>query len=119
MLFNTRSHVVKMVNKFRFPSFLPSNICLIAVVVMVLAVVPARAALQVWDGANGFNWDTTTANWDGGSVWVDGNDASFADTGAGAVTLTEAVTVGTVTFNNTVESVCSWSTIKLKKVYRA
>lgn len=72
----------------------------------------ARAALLYWDGsdstadADGGSgiWNTSTLNWDnaatGGSAaaWVASSDAFFGGA-AGVVTLGEAITAGTVSFN--------------------
>ena len=68
------------------------------------------AAVQFWDpdgvtigtSVSG-NWDTSTTNWtdvpDSGvnAVWVQGNDASFGVTSDFTVTLTEPISVGSMT----------------------
>jgi len=53
----------------------------------------AMAADQTYDDTSGDNvWDTSTANWDAGVAWTNGNSAIFGGTG-------ESVAVDTVTAN--------------------
>ncbi len=87
-----------------------------AIVVFSFALIPLslRAAQQFWD-PNGAtvgtsvsgNWDTTSDNWtatiDSGvnAKWVQGNDANFALGGTYTVTLTEPITLGSLTATGT------------------
>ena len=64
-----------------------------------------QADTLTWGGTNSSNWNTADANWDsGGGAGTDTwdntvpDDAVFGATGAGTVTLTEAITAGSVTF---------------------
>jgi len=60
----------------------------------------AYAAAQVYQDANISNvWDTTTANWDAGVVWTNGNTATFGGTGE-SVTVNAVSTAG-ITFGST------------------
>jgi len=60
----------------------------------------ASAAAQTYQDANVANvWDTTTANWDAGVVWANGNTATFQGTGE-SVTV-NAVTTNGITFSTT------------------
>jgi autotransporter-associated beta strand protein len=54
------------------------------------------AADLTWDGAATANWNTTDANWTG-STWTAGDNAFF-NTSTGAITLTEPISAGNVTF---------------------
>jgi len=73
----------------------------------------AGAATLYWDGnttgggggSTNDNWNTTDQNWDDAATWdgtqqawTNGEDADFAGT-AGTVTVTEAVTANSITFN--------------------
>lgn len=49
---------------------------------------PLLAATVVWDDANANNaWNTTDANWTGGAIFADGNDATFSGATGEAVTV--------------------------------
>jgi fibronectin-binding autotransporter adhesin len=55
-----------------------------------------------WDnGAATGNWNTTDLNWSGAATWNNAtpDDAVFGATGVGTVTLTGAITAGTITFD--------------------
>ena len=58
-----------------------------------------QAANQTWISGNANNdWNTTTGtNWDAGVAWTQGNNAVFGVSGE-TVTLTEAISVGNLTF---------------------
>ena len=61
----------------------------------------AQGATQNWDnGAANLTWNTTSTNWDAGSVWTNGNDAVFGATGVGTIT-NAGVTAHNLTFNTT------------------
>lgn len=65
-----------------------------------LAATLARGAEQTWiDGNANNDWSTAAANWDAGSVWVNGNSALFS-AGAGEVLdVNGAVSVMNLTFS--------------------
>jgi hypothetical protein len=54
-----------------------------------------------WSGAASGNWNTTQTNWTGGGTGWDNlyDHAIFGSTGAGTVTLTEAIIARSITFN--------------------
>jgi autotransporter-associated beta strand protein len=63
----------------------------------------AQAASLTWNnGAGNMAWDTASANWGGTNLWnnTTPDSAVFGATGIGTVPLTEAITVGALTFNN-------------------
>ena len=67
----------------------------------IALAVGVQAADQTYrDGDADNTWSTSTSvlNWDGGTPWVNGNNAVFGGT-AETVTLGSAITAGTVTFN--------------------
>jgi hypothetical protein len=69
----------------------------------LLAVPSATAAVLTWNnGAATGNWNTADLNWSGASPWSNAtpDDAVFGAVGAGTVTLTEAITAGSVAINN-------------------
>jgi hypothetical protein len=41
----------------------------------------------VWDGTVGSNWDTTTANWQGGATFVNGDSVTFDDSASGTTSV--------------------------------
>lgn len=51
---------------------------------------------NVWTGAENANWDNTSANWAGPTIWVAGGAASIPS-GSGAVHVTENVTASALT----------------------
>lgn len=66
---------------------------------LALAILPILAADQTWlDGNANNDWSTTAANWDAGSVWVNGNNAVFGGSGE-VVDVNGAVSVKNITFN--------------------
>ena len=68
---------------------------IIGIIALLSAGAITAQAQQVWDnGAGDGQWNTTSANWDAGSVWTDTGNAIF---GAGeTIALTEAINAGTV-----------------------
>ncbi len=67
--------------------------------VVVLAPSSAQAADLIWDNGSGDSlWNTTSTNWSGTATWSNSvpDNAVFTATGAGAVTLGEAITAGAV-----------------------
>lgn len=68
------------------------SVVLTLVLLALLGGLTAQAVTQVYDGGDG-DWSTTDTNWDGGGTWTNTNTATFGGT-AGAVTLTEDITVG-------------------------
>ena len=60
----------------------------------------AHAAPFIWDGGNG-DWNTTTSNWNTSTAtWVNASDSTAVFGGtAGTVTLAEAITNNTLTFD--------------------
>ncbi|MFD0892876.1 alkaline phosphatase family protein [Luteolibacter ambystomatis] len=60
-----------------------SILCFVA-----LSFQPLLAATVVWDDANSNNaWNTTDANWTGGAIFANGNDATFSGTTGETVTV--------------------------------
>lgn len=55
---------------------------------------------DTWDGAVDGTWDTTTANWSGGT-FTSGNDALFTGTPTNNVTTATGLTIGAITLDNT------------------
>lgn len=48
---------------------------------------------NTWTNTSGdFQWNSTSANWSAPATWTGGDNAIFASTGAGAISLTEAIT---------------------------
>ena len=82
-----------------------------ASILAVLAVAvfsPVSAAPLTWDATLNGNWDTTTANWNGGAAtFADGDDVTFNDTATG----THSVSiVGTVSpLSVTVDTASSYT----------
>ncbi len=79
-------------------AFSMAGVCL----VLALAPVQAHAAELIWDNGSGDSlWNTTSTNWSGTATWSNSvpDNATFTATGAGAVTLGEAITAGTVGIN--------------------
>ena len=65
-----------------------------------LCPLAAHAAVNTWNNATGnAMWDTTSTNWTSPQLWAQGDDAIFSATGAGTVSLLEAITAGNLTFN--------------------
>ena len=67
--------------------------------IVMLAGMNATAKNVYWNVTNGV-WDTTTANWTNSTGWVtyaDGDNAFFAGTSGGTVTVASAVSPGTTT----------------------
>ncbi len=69
---------------------------------LVLSLIcTVRAADQTWIHGNANNdWSTTSANWDAGVVWTDGNNAIFGGMGE-TVDVDGAVSVSNITFTVT------------------
>lgn len=68
----------------------------------LISTFTAYADTLTWDNvaATG-SWNTTDLNWTGAATWNNAtpDDAVFGATGVGTVTLTEAITAGSITFN--------------------
>ena len=79
------------------------HIPLIAAAALLTALAPfqTRAALNTWTSATDSTWTTNvTHNWTSPTNWVNGDDAVFGATGAGAVSITDFnVAANSVTFN--------------------
>jgi len=95
------------------------TILLAAVAGLFLAMAgSAQAALLTWNnGAGNMQWDTTSTNWGGATLWnnTTPDSATFGATGVGTVLLTENITVGALTFNTTGYKIDpSVNTLKLK-----
>ncbi|MCW1924456.1 autotransporter-associated beta strand repeat-containing protein [Luteolibacter arcticus] len=75
----------------------------VAIAGLILASPPLtlHAAALTWSAGVNSNWDTSTANWTG-STWSNAapDQATFAATGIGTVTLTTAITANKLTFDN-------------------
>jgi autotransporter-associated beta strand protein len=79
----------------RYPSIITASLMLAA-----LTPLQSRAAENTWNnGSTDSFWNLSSANWTSPTIWSDGDSAIFGATGAGAVVLGEAVTVGDQTFN--------------------
>ena len=73
---------------------------LIAASLMLAALVPlqTRAAVNTWDNTSADSlWNNTSTNWISPTVWADGDDAVFGATGAGAISLSTAITAHNIT----------------------
>ena len=71
----------------------------LAFVVSLFMSFTVRAADLIWDNGSGdFLWNTTSTNWSGTATWSNSvpDNATFNATGAGTVSLGEAITAGTV-----------------------
>ncbi len=70
-----------------------------------LTVVTAPSA-KSWSGAINGNWDTTTANWQGGNLFVANDTPTFDDSATGTTTITVAsgITAGAMTFNDSTKN---------------
>jgi fibronectin-binding autotransporter adhesin len=70
-----------------------------------MTVVTAPSA-KVWNGNINGNWDTTTANWQGGNTFLNNDVPTFDDTAAGttAITVASGITPAAMTFNNTAKN---------------
>ena len=70
-----------------------------------LTVITAPSA-KVWNGNINGNWDTTTANWQGGNTFLNNDVPTFDDTAAGTTSITVAsgITPAAMTFNNTAKN---------------
>ncbi len=70
-----------------------------------LTVVTAPSA-KTWNGAINGNWDTTTANWQGGHLFVANDTPTFDDSAAGttAITVASGITAGPMTFNDSTKN---------------
>ncbi|HRH97296.1 MAG TPA: autotransporter-associated beta strand repeat-containing protein, partial [Prosthecobacter sp.] len=61
---------------------------------------PLQAATYNWNTTDG-TWDTSTANWAGPSLWVNGNDAVFNNTATlSTITLGSTITANSVLFGS-------------------
>ena len=72
-----------------------------AALLAALAPLQTRAAINTWTAATDTSWTTNViSNWTSPTNWVNGNDAVFGATGAGAVSITDFnVTANSVTFD--------------------
>ncbi|WP_372845736.1 beta strand repeat-containing protein [Pontiella sp.] len=79
------------------------NLLRCSALIAAMAVAAVQAADQTWSGGTTGTWDqATTANWDGGSVWANGNNALFVDSGENyVIELDAGVTVGDLTYQGT------------------
>ncbi len=70
-----------------------------------LTVVTAPSA-KTWSGAINGNWDTTTANWQGGNLFVANDTPTFDDSATGTTTIAVAsgITAGAMTFNDSTKN---------------
>jgi autotransporter-associated beta strand protein len=70
---------------------------------LTLAALTPRQALaadNTWNNAAGdFLWDFASANWTSPTTWVDGDNAVFAATGAGIISVGNFLTAHNLTFN--------------------
>ena len=69
---------------------------------MLAAFLPLQlhAADNTWNnGAGNFQWDTTSANWAGPTIWNQGDKAIFGATGAGSIGLGTNIYCSDMTFN--------------------
>ncbi len=76
----------------------------LAMAVFVLGAPQAvYAASQTWTNTAGGTWDTNTANWSGGVVWTNNNDAVFASANGSSATVTASggVVVNDIFVTNT------------------
>ena len=75
---------------------------LASAIAVLLASSNVHSASLTWDGAANGNWNTSDLNWTGATPWSNAapDDAVFGATGVGTVTLTEAISAGTITINN-------------------
>ena len=88
--------------KLRILSAARLSFPLASAIAALLAVPSANAAVLTWNnGAATGNWNTADLNWSGASPWSNAtpDDAVFGAVGAGTVTLTEAITAGSVVIN--------------------
>ena len=88
--------------KLRILSAARLSFPLAAALAALFAVPSANAAVLTWNnGAATGNWNTADLNWSGASPWSNAtpDDAVFGAVGVGTVTLTEAITAGSVAIN--------------------
>ena len=74
----------------------------VSALALALVLNAAHAASLTWNnGAANMSWNTTSANWGGTTLWNNAtpDSAIFGGTGVGTVSLTTAITAGSVTFN--------------------
>src|ERR1035437_9601663 len=76
-------------------AFIRSNLALCLAVATLGATGVVHAGTQTWDNGSGNSiWDTSSVNWSG-SAWTAGNDANFAGSGLGTITVSGTQLVGT------------------------
>ena len=74
----------------------------LCVLAAALVLNSTQAASLTWNnGAANMSWNTTSANWGGATLWNNAtpDSAIFGATGVGTVSLSTAITAGSVTFN--------------------